>query len=417
MFRDIVFSRIIISFGTPRKRQRAELESGLPTRNMSQTTSLTPAMLKIGLDSKSLNKSNDIEKLRHLIEDALKKQMHETAAFFAERLLRLPDIQISDEVLFARCYFNTGEYRRCLAVLEHRGLLSTDILCELGQILHPTSTTTTNNGSNTNEISNYHSILDRIEAILLAAKCLVATEQIEDCIALLEYITYLDTDVIANQVVDRIRAMMKRNHNSRTEINPLAAIYGIMGRCLESQENRQRSVRALFISVRIDMLYTETVEYAMSQCLLSREQRNMWYDEILEQSSSTSASGSRTTTTAGVRGNEDDLDLNGGDSGSMNKSFKLWIVPYYRFVLDIATSQHKSASVNNNNSNIINNNNNNNNYNNNNNIDVDYNETDDELHVMNDSRSVSALVRRAERLYEQSRSEEAYSLARQVRLV
>ena len=56
-----------------------------------------------------------------------------------------------------------------------------------------------------------------------------------------------------------------------------------MGCCLDLQENRRRAIRAFYTSIRIDMMFIEPLEYSMNHSLLSLEDRNRWYNEVLVQ--------------------------------------------------------------------------------------------------------------------------------------
>jgi hypothetical protein len=62
-----------------------------------------------------------------------------SAALYAERLMRVSGNNIADIITFARCYSLSGEHRRCLAILEQKGLLSASIIRSLSDSLRPTA--------------------------------------------------------------------------------------------------------------------------------------------------------------------------------------------------------------------------------------------------------------------------------------
>ena len=67
-----------------------------------------------------------LAKLRFMAKDSLSKQLHHNAIMFVELIFGMPGCDMSDIVLSAQCYFQNGEIRRSLAVLESKGLLSVD---------------------------------------------------------------------------------------------------------------------------------------------------------------------------------------------------------------------------------------------------------------------------------------------------
>jgi len=137
-------------------------------------------------------------KLRSLVVDSLAKQMHTSAAFMCEQLIQHPDTTWHDLTLFARCYYQAGEYRRCLAFLEHKGMLSAEIIQSIINVLNPSSHATINsNGSiimDDSSVYDAKSLLDRISAVQLAAQSLLVLEEYDDCLQLLNPLIAIDTD-------------------------------------------------------------------------------------------------------------------------------------------------------------------------------------------------------------------------------
>lgn len=214
-------------------------------------TSLTPAMGRLLSSNTNRGHSNravqdltldfqesiplvDCVTLRSLVLDSLSKQMHKTAQFYAERLIHSHSSTINDMVLYGRCYYCSGEYRRCLALLENEGMLSADVMANLAEALNPQlsagavdvqDVNTSASASKLHNSTHSHSHLDidassadstpsinhsrnkllnfdnimgvealtgRINGVLLAAQCLLSLEEYDDCLTLLETIIVLD---------------------------------------------------------------------------------------------------------------------------------------------------------------------------------------------------------------------------------
>ena len=81
--------------------------------------------------------SVNANQVRSMVQNCLKNGIANSACTLADRLLRLPDSTVSDVVLFARCFQCAGEPQRCLAALEHKGMLAAQIIADLGELLSP----------------------------------------------------------------------------------------------------------------------------------------------------------------------------------------------------------------------------------------------------------------------------------------
>ena len=106
--------------------------------------------------------------------------MHSSAISLAEDLINITDVNPSDIILYATCFFRGNEFRRCLAALEQRSMLSAEIMQQVSNAI------TTAKGNSNNVWPNCETIPCYITGILLAAQSLFQLEQYEDCLILLE---------------------------------------------------------------------------------------------------------------------------------------------------------------------------------------------------------------------------------------
>ena len=246
-------------------------------------TTLTPALERTNINNNNNNTNNNINKLticqlRDMVHDALAKNLYTTASFFSERLIRFPDADTSDSILFARCYLSGGEPRRCLAALEQRGLLSANDLQNVSDALNPISTTTRKNKP----------IIDKniLSAINLAAQCLLTLEQYDDCIALLDPLIILD-DITANgEAVAWCRHIIPSSSTliSTDEINIMSAIYCTVGRCYDALDNRPKALKALVSAIRIDAACIEAVEYIGINGMMSSKEKILLFHKAISLS-------------------------------------------------------------------------------------------------------------------------------------
>ena len=263
-------------------------------------------MLKgVGLAA-AVGSTTTTETLRALVADALAKGVGSSASFLAETLVRQPDATRADVVQFARTYFSTGEPRRSLAVLEHKGLLSAQLIHELSQVLSPRSL---QSESQTPQGELLQSILSGLH---LAAQCLFSLEQYSDCIHLLEPIIVLDREdtIGIMSAVSRARGFF--GLLPATEINIMSSIYSIVGRCFDLLDNGPNAICAFLIAIRIDPACIEVVDYIAVNGLLSKNEKSNLFYEVLNL----------------TRGQE-------------------WLEGYYRFQLvDSATGEGEDLSTN-----------------------------------------------------------------------
>jgi hypothetical protein len=131
------------------------------------------------------------------------KQMFDTAIFLSEKLCRMAAATISDHVLyakvvtyvyiiylllliFAQCFQLSGEHRRCLVTLEHKGLLGVDVIAPLSEALKVPDKSPSQKSRNAADHFLSPSQHSQLSAVYLAASCLFRLEEYEDCIAFLE---------------------------------------------------------------------------------------------------------------------------------------------------------------------------------------------------------------------------------------
>lgn len=232
--------------------------------------------------------------MRILIKDVLRKHMYDSAVLMAEKLTRYVGATIGDNVLFADCYFHSGQYRRCLAVLEQSGLLSAQILSEISDMLHPS-------GDNCISIPNFvkqHAsndiMFDKIAAVHLGAKCLLALEEHEDCIGLLDTVllssvvmtsnTDMSQQQVAHNMASVLQTQQRSDHlttavecaqalyrqRSAVEVNVIAGLFFIIGKCYDMVDNRRQALHMLVAALRVDIGCLEAAEYLVDNGLISR---------------------------------------------------------------------------------------------------------------------------------------------------
>ena len=253
-------------------------------------TTLTPLMSKLifgaATSAVPFGKANcdtvapDSDTLRVMVHDALSKGVFSTACFLAEMLTRQADVTKADIILFAQTYFSSGEHRRCLAVLEHKGLLSAYYINELSAVLLPdlSGPSISSSGSKGTPLAVLQDILS---ALHLATQCLFALEQYSDCVHLLEPVLFLDRNnsIGISAAVERARSFYGNTQSS--QINLMASIYSIVGRCFDLLDNGPHAICAFTTAIRIDAACVEVVDYISANGLFSStEKRSLFYDVL-----------------------------------------------------------------------------------------------------------------------------------------
>lgn len=123
------------------------------------------------------------------------------------------------------------------------------------------------------------SAINSLNSIVLASQCLYLLGQYDDCIYLLNEITFLDED--SGVIEESIRVL--RTIDTVTIVSPLSAIYCIMGKSLDLLDNRSKSVRSLVISIELDPACTESVEYLIQNSMLSELEKLSVYKNVEKQ--------------------------------------------------------------------------------------------------------------------------------------
>ncbi len=123
-----------------------------------------------------------------------------------------------DKILCGRCFYQCGEYRRCLAALEQESLLTIEAIRHTHDCISLDLTTTA-------ELRKTFDYDAHVGALLLAAQCLCAVEQYDDCILLLEpFILLEDNEDLISSISSHARqlAALGGSEESNDSINTLA---------------------------------------------------------------------------------------------------------------------------------------------------------------------------------------------------
>ena len=340
------------------------------------STTLTPSMDRLPSSFRSAQRPDansqvqvKAEEVREMVENCLKNGITSTACTLCDRLLRLPDANLSDSVLFARCYQLAGEPRRCLASLEHNGMLAAQVITDISTVLSPSESPVAPD-------SIHPTFFDYLNGIHLAAQCLFSLEQYDDCINLLEPIVFIDSnsihaddmDIAATRARDVYTRADKHVDYGKGNVNVVASIYSIVGKCYDNLENRSRCLCAFVISVQIDAACTESAEYIVENCLMTKTEKRHLFENTLD-----------------LRGRE-------------------WLELYYKFqLLDEFTGETEADLLGTARSGDISGQ-----------FSPELNPQNADLAVPTDTRLSSiVLVKHAERLFDEQKPAESYRLARQ----
>ena len=98
-----------------------------PTANVStpnpMLNQLNNDKIRLSIQSPASAASINIHSLRALIDDAIHKHMYSTAAFYGDKLTSLPQSNVNDIYLLARCYYLNKQYKRCVHILKLHNLI------------------------------------------------------------------------------------------------------------------------------------------------------------------------------------------------------------------------------------------------------------------------------------------------------
>jgi anaphase-promoting complex subunit 6 len=210
------------------------------------------------------------------------QHLHGTAITFGSQLTQLPGARVSDCVLFAKCFLLSGEYRRCLATLEHRGLLSADNILLVSRCLSVSVS-----GAGAEEglaADSVDDIRDMLSAVQLAAKCLLSLKEYQDCLTLLSPLT----SEVENMFRDETQMQLFYRHASsfssasETEINPVAVLFNVVGQCMDMLENRPKAQMMLIVALRVDAVCTEAMDYLILNGLIGQREKISLVESALE---------------------------------------------------------------------------------------------------------------------------------------
>lgn len=175
------------------------------------TSTLTPLLRTLAVKEQP-GKRCAINQLRDLVTDCTSKGLYVSAALYAERLTRFTGNNIADIIAFARCYLLSGEHRRCLAILEQKGLLSASIIRGVSDSIRPTAVI---NLQDLNESSTVKCEHINLVGIQLAAQCLFSLEQYEDCISLLDPLLVTDDEANSVELISLAKAFYETDIKNR----------------------------------------------------------------------------------------------------------------------------------------------------------------------------------------------------------
>ena len=214
--------------------------------------------------------------IRVLVNDALSIGSNVSATFLAEQLVRQRNASCSDYILYAKCYNQNGEYRRCLAVLEHKGILSAQVFSELSDAICLKDVQTSK--------STQARLLVWLSGVHLASLCLFSLEQYEECLDLLQpFFSVIEEEdnpstSNINTLIENARAVFG---SEDSKMNLMSGVFCIIGRCLDILDSKTRSICAFKIAIRIDAACTEAVDYMVVNGLLSKGNRQTFFYEAL----------------------------------------------------------------------------------------------------------------------------------------
>lgn len=118
--------------------------------------------------------------------------------------------------------------------------------------------------------------MNQISGIELAAQCLFSIEQYEDCVTLLQPLVYLENDDI------RSFKTIEKQRLTDNNINIMAGIYCLIGKCYDLLDHKPRALKALVISLKLDLACVEAAEYIVDNSLLSEIEKRHLFSELSE---------------------------------------------------------------------------------------------------------------------------------------
>jgi len=124
----------------------------------------------------------------------------------------------------------------------------------------------------------------KVEAVSLAAQCLFALEQYEDCVSLIQPLIQLNDcgEIATEDGVRQLQALFRPGLPAQREssVNPMSALYCTLGKCYDMLDHRSRALRALTLALHVDIACIEAAQYIADSSLLSRPAKMNLYNDL-----------------------------------------------------------------------------------------------------------------------------------------
>lgn len=125
--------------------------------------------------------------------------------------------------------------------------------------------------------------MNYLGGVQLAAQSLFILDQFEDCISLLQPIINFDhNESKLLEMIDKIKLILSPILDN--ELNIMAGIYCLIGKCYDLLEHRSRALKCLLIAIKLDMVCVEAAEYIVDNGLLTELQRLELFVELAQMS-------------------------------------------------------------------------------------------------------------------------------------
>eukprot|EP01038_Epipyxis_sp_PR26KG_P012333 gene12333-16542_t len=237
----------------------------------------------------SVDLKSNLENLRMIVRDMMQKSMYISAAFSAEQLTLMNGSTEFDIILYAKCFYCNNEPRRCLAVLEQRGLLLSIRIAQLCEYLLQY-----NNNCMDESIEIEHNIIIQQKnqstclAIQLAALCLYNVKEYDDCMMLLEPFTMLGPENNSHEsmllMIERMKSVFIVDNS--VEVNEISSIYCTLGKCFDFVDNRGRAKKAFEMAIKIDIACLEALDCMINGNMIQNSDKESFFIELCENISS-----------------------------------------------------------------------------------------------------------------------------------
>ncbi|KAI8113112.1 hypothetical protein M9435_003118 [Picochlorum sp. BPE23] len=177
--------------------------------------------------------------MRSLVQDMMAKHMYEGAIFYANKLAVMSNYAPKDAFLLANAFFVDNQYHRCLHLLESRGLVEVDVRFRL-----------------------------------LAARCLLATRDWDECIQMLH-----GQDV---QRADELPYECEGVEDTKgSKLRLKSAICTMLGKAFENLENFSKSVSWYKEAVVCDPYNAEAFTSLMLGNKLNEKEEGEFVEQVM----------------------------------------------------------------------------------------------------------------------------------------